>query len=235
MKNLQLDEASVTIYRYERHRTISPLPASADRGGFDGFPSRADPRAEGQSACLLNVSELAGPFQVSRQTIREYLTLLSRIFLVDELPAWHGNRTKRLVKTPKLHLADTGLACTLLGLDADALWADRGLFGRMLETFVYQELRRHAGWRALPTAFSHFRDKDRVEVDIVLESGTLVAGVEVKAASTVTAADFKGLRKLQGATSRAFAAGVVLYDGDAVAGFGDRFYAVPISYLWEGA
>ena len=190
--------------------------------------------AAGQSACLLNVSELAGPFQVSRQTIREYLTLLARIFLVDELPPWHGNQMKRLVKTPKLHLGDTGLACTLLGLDANALWADRGLFGRILETFVYQELRRHAGWRQNPTAFSHFRDKDQVEVDIVLESVGLAAGVEVKAASTVTAADFKGLRKLQAATSRAFAAGVVLYDGDAVVGFGDRLYAVPISYLWEG-
>ncbi len=190
--------------------------------------------AAAQTACLLNVSELAGPFQVSRQTIREYLTLLSRIFLVDELPAWHGNRMKRLVKTPKLHLGDTGLACTLLGLDADSLWADRALFGRILETFVYQELRRHAGWRESPTAFSHFRDKDQVKVDMVLESGGLVAGVEVKAASTVTAADFKGLRKLQAATSRAFSAGVVLYDGDAVVRFGDRLYAVPISYLWEG-
>ncbi len=190
--------------------------------------------AAGQSACLLNVSELAGPFQVSRQTIREYLTLLTRIFLVDELPPWYSNRMKRLVKTPKLHIGDTGLACALLGLDADGLWADRGLFGRLLESFVYQELRRHADWREIPTMFSHFRDKDRVEVDMVLESGGLVAGVEVKAASTVTAADFKGLRKLRAAASHAFAAGVVLYDGDAAAGFGDRLYAVPVSCLWEG-
>ena len=190
--------------------------------------------AAGQSACLVNVSELAGPFQISRQTIREYLTLLSRIFLVDELPPWHSNRMKRLVKTPKLHLGDTGLACALLGLDEDSMWADRALFGRILETFVYQELRRHAGWQESVVWFSHFRDKDQVEVDMVLESEGFVAGVEVKAASTVTIADFKGLRKLQAATAKAFAAGVVLYDGDAVVGFGDRLYAVPISRLWEG-
>ena len=191
--------------------------------------------AAGHSACLLNVSELAGPFQVSRQTIREYLTLLSRIFLVDELPPWHSNRLKRLVRTPKLHLADTGLACALLGLDADGLWADRALFGRILESFIYQELRRHAGWREEPTEFSHFRDKDQVEVDLVLESCGRVAGIEVKAAATVTGADFKGLRKLQAAVPHAFTAGVVLYDGDAVAGFGDRLYAVPISALWAGS
>lgn len=190
--------------------------------------------AAGQTACLVNVSELAAPFQISRQTIREYLTLLSRIFLVDELPSWHRNRMKRLVKTPKLHVGDTGLACALLGLNGNSLWGDRPLFGRLLETFVYQELRRLASWHEEAVAFSHFRDKDQVEVDVVLESEGLVAGVEVKAASTVTGDDFKGLRKLKDAVQNNFAAGVVLYDGESVAGFGDRLYAVPISRLWAG-
>jgi hypothetical protein len=92
--------------------------------------------AAGQTACLENISELAAPFQMSRPTIREYMTLLSRIFLLEELPPWHGNRMKRLIKTPKLHLGDTGLACTLLGLAAELLWKDRAVFGgRLLETF----------------------------------------------------------------------------------------------------
>jgi uncharacterized protein len=190
--------------------------------------------AAGQTACLMNVSEIASPFQISRQTIREYLTLLSRIFLLDELPPWHSNRMKRLIKTPKLHMGDTGMACALLGMNSDTLWSDRTLFGRLLETFVYQELRRLASWREDAVAFSHFRDKDQVEVDVVLESAGRVAGVEVKAASTVTSDDFRGLRKLKDALKNNFAAGVVLYDGEAVAGFGDRFYAVPISHLWKG-
>ena len=189
--------------------------------------------AAGQTSCLVNVSELAAPFQISRPTIREYITLLSRIFLLEELPPWHSNRIKRLIKTPKLHMGDTGLACTLLGLNAERLWRDRSVFGKMLETFVYQELRRHASWQEEPIAFFHFRDKDKVEVDMVLESEGRVAGVEVKAASTVTAQDFKGLRKLRGATRQAFAAGVVLYDGEAVVSFGENLYAVPISNLWK--
>jgi hypothetical protein len=190
--------------------------------------------AAGQTACLVNVSELAAPFQISRQTIRDYLTLLSRIFLLDELPPWHSNRMKRLVKTPKLHMGDTGLACALLGVNADSLWADRNLFGRLLETFVYQELRRLTSWQEEAIAFHHFRDKDQVEVDVVLESEARVAGVEVKAASTVTSDDFKGLRKLKDALPKKFTAGVVLYDGESVVGFGDRLYAVPITRLWEG-
>jgi uncharacterized protein len=191
--------------------------------------------AAGQTATLTNVSDLAGPFQVSRPTIREYVTLLSRVFLLEELPPWHNNRMKRLVKTPKLHLTDTGLACSLLGLDAEALWGDRTTLGRLLETFVYQELRRQASWYGAEIRFHHFRDKDMAEVDIVLERGAgQVAGVEVKAAATVTAADFRGLRRLKAALGERFAGGVVLYAGETSAGFGDGLYAVPVRTLWEG-
>ena len=128
---------------------------------------------------------------------------------------------KRLIKTPKLHLGDTGLAGALLGLEADGLWNDRALFGRLLETFVYQELRRQASRQEYAVSFSHFHDKDKVEADLVLQTGTTLAGVEVKASSTVTANDFKGLRKLQtAAAGKFFRAWVVLYDGGAVVPFG---------------
>lgn len=189
--------------------------------------------AAGHTACLMNVSELAAPFQMSRPTIREYMTLLSRIFLLEELPPWHSNQIKRLVKTPKLHLGDTGLACTLMGFNAESLWQNREAFGQILETFVYQELRRQASWEEDTIVFSHFRDKDKVEVDMVLESAGYVAGIEIKASSTVTSNDFKGLRKLQNAVHTRFASGVVLYDGEAVVGFGNNLYAVPICKLWE--
>jgi len=191
--------------------------------------------AAAQTASLSNVSDLAAPFQISRPTIREYVTLLSHVFLLEELPPWHSNRTKRLVKTPKLHLTDTGLACSLLGLDGEALWDDRVTFGRLLETFVYQELRRQASWHEGDIRFHHFRDRDLAEVDIVLERGAgQVAGVEVKAAATVTAADFRGLNKLRNACGRRFAGGIVLYDGETSASFGQGLFAVPIRTLWEG-
>lgn len=186
-----------------------------------------------QTSCLSNISEIAAPFQVSRPTIREYLTLLSRIFLVDELPCWHSNLSNRVLKTPKLHLGDTGLACALLGKTVDSLWSDRSFFGRLLETFVFQELRRLAASREDLVVFYHYRDKDKVEVDIVLESEGRIFGIEVKAASTIVDGDFQGLRKLRDIARKGFAAGVLLYDGDAVVGFGDRLFAVPLSQLWE--
>ncbi|HSW30649.1 MAG TPA: ATP-binding protein [Longimicrobiales bacterium] len=184
---------------------------------------------------LLNVSELAGPFSLSRPTIRDYLTLLERIFLVEELPPWHTNRLKRLVKTPKVHVADTGVACALLGLDATSLHKDRTTLGPLLATFVFAELRRQSSGHEDPIRFHHFRDKDGYEVDLVLERGAVVAGVEVKAAASVTAADFRGLRKLKDAAGDRFATGVVLYDGETSASFGDGLFAIPVRRLWDPA
>ncbi len=112
--------------------------------------------------------------------------------------------------------------------------ADRSLLGQLLETFVFQELRRQGSWQEVPVEFSHFRDRDGVEVDIVMEQGShAIAGVEVKASATVRRSDFNGLRKLRGAAGDRFRQGVVLYDGETTVPFGDGLYAVPIPRLWE--
>lgn len=190
--------------------------------------------AASQTARLLNVSELAAPFQVSRQTIRDYVTLLERVFLIDEQQPLHLNRLARLVKSAKLHIGDTGMGGALLRVDATALYEERALFGRLLETFVYQELRRQAVAQEVEPRLLHYRDRDQYEVDIVLQFGAnRLGGVEVKASSTVTEGDFRGLRKLAGAAGTAFTAGVVLYDGEHTLSFGDKLYAVPIDAIWH--
>jgi predicted AAA+ superfamily ATPase len=189
--------------------------------------------AAGQTARLVNVAEMASAFQLSRPTIRDYVVLLERIFLLEHLQPWHSNRLRRLIKTPKLHLGDTGLASALLGVDTEFLLKDRAMLGQLLETFVFQELKRQASWSDMPVQLYHFRDKDGVEVDIVLEKAGTVAGIEIKAAATVMKKDFRGLKKLREANGERFAAGVVVYDGEHVVGFGEKLYAVPIRALWE--
>ena len=185
----------------------------------------------GQTARLFNAADLAAPFALSRPTIREYLTVLEQIFMIEQLQPWHSNRLSRLIKKPKLHLADTGLASVLLGVNGNALRQDRALLGQLLETWVYQELRKHADWHGSDLRFYHFRNKDMVEVDIVLEQGRQLAGIEIKAAATVTAQDFKALKKLRDALGRRFAAGAVFYDGDGILPFGEKLHAVPLSLL----
>ncbi len=189
--------------------------------------------AAGYTAQLINVAELSGPFQLTRQTVHDYVALLENVFLLDRLPPWHSNRLSRLVKTPKLHMGDTGLACALLELDVAQLVRDRSALGPLLETFVYQELKRQTSARATAIRFSHFRDRDGMEVDMVLEAGGRVAGVEVKAAGTVSDSDFRGLRKLRDGVGSEWAAGVVLYDGEATVPFGSGLFAVPVRTLWE--
>ena len=190
--------------------------------------------AASQTARLFNLADLAAPFQLSRPTIQDYIALLERVFLLGRLPAWSTNRLSRLVHAPKLHLCDTGLVCALLGVDSTTLYTDRSLMGQLMETFVFQELQRQAGWSETPVRFSHYRDRDQVEVDIVLERGpSALAGVEVKAGATVRPTDFRGLRKLRKIVGDRFSNGVVVYDGEATVSFGDGLYAVPVRQLWE--
>ena len=77
--------------------------------------------AASQTAHLYNLADLAGPFQLSRPTIGDYIDFLEWLFLIERLPPWHNNRLNRLIKTPKLHLGDTGIGCALLGLNPVAL------------------------------------------------------------------------------------------------------------------
>ena len=190
--------------------------------------------AAAQTARLFNLADFGSPFGLSRPTISDYVTLLERVFLIERLQPWHTNRLSRLVKTPKLHFVDTGLACAQLNLGAAELHGDRMRLGLLLETFVFQELRRQAACHEQPHAFYHFRDRDGVEVDAVVERGPrAVAGVEVKAGGTVRESDFRGLRKLRQAAGERFFAGVVMYDGEMCVSFGDSLYAVPVRQLWD--
>ncbi len=187
--------------------------------------------AASQTARLFNAADLASPFSISRPTIREYLALLEQIFLIEQLQPWHSNRLSRLIKTPKMHLSDTGLACSLLGASSQTLWKDKTLLGQLLETFVYQELKKYADWHSETVNFYHFRNKDKVEVDMIMQQGSKLAGIEVKASATITQSDFKGLNKLKNACGEQFTAGVVFYDGENILPFGDRLFAVPVSTL----
>ena len=128
-----------------------------------------------------------------------------------------------------------GLGCALIGIGPRDLAQNRDALGQYLESFVFQELTRQAVCQELPLEFFHYRDNDQAEVDIVIDRGAReVAGVEVKAAATVTPPDFRGLRRLKRAARGRFVAGVVVYDGETSAGFGDGMFAVPIRCLLEG-
>lgn len=183
---------------------------------------------------LTNFSRLAGPLRLGDKTARRYVGVLEQLFLLRRIEPWHRNSLKRLVKTPKLHFLDSGLLATLVGATPVRIAKERSLFGHLLETFVVAEILKLATWSEVSTVPYHYRDKDQDEVDLLLEddSATLV-GFEVKAAATVTAADFRGLRKVADVAGDAFRLGIVLYDADRIVPFGDNLYAAPLSCLWS--
>lgn len=186
------------------------------------------------SGKLINLSELSQKTGLHHQTVEKYLGLLQQLFLVEQLPAWHTNEYKRLVKTPKMHALDTGLMCAVRGLTKKKLLNQPKDFGLLLETFVYNELRKQAVWLDEPVHFFHYRDKDKVEVDIIIENAAgHCYAVEVKAAATLRHKDFEPMKRFRKIAGERFRMGVLLYDGDHTTPFGDGLYAVPISALWH--
>lgn len=183
---------------------------------------------------LLNVSSLATELGVRRETVEHYLSVCERLFLLRRLQPWHRNHAKRLIKTPKVHLVDSGLCATLAGLDAADAIGRRQRFGHLLETFVVQQLTAQAGWTAPDLELWHYRDKDQNEVDLVLTRGRDVWGVEVKAAATVSPRDGNGLRRLADQCGTDFKGGALLYAGASTVRLDtDNCLAVPLARLWD--
>lgn len=187
-----------------------------------------------RAGSLLNTAELSRSSALPHNTVKRYLTLFEALYLTQRLAPWSGSPTKRLTKTPKLFLTDTGLMAHLLHASPERLRAAPTLLGPLLENFVVMEIRKQLGWNRTRVAMFHYRSHAGHEVDVVLEgpAGRLV-GIEVKASSTVSAGDLRGLQVLQADRPKRFHRGLVLYRGRTVVPFSARLHAVPIDALWS--
>jgi len=189
-----------------------------------------------RTGSLLNYAEISRSLSMSHSTLKRYTTLLEMTFLVQLLPAWSANLGKRLVKSPKIYLADTGLLCHSMGLDCDRLAKDRSLFGHILENFTVMELRKQLGWTSRAIEMYHFRTAAGEEVDVLLvEAGGAAVGVEIKASTTIRGEDVRGLRALRDLLGRRFRRGVLLYLGTETLPLGTDLHAVPLPRIWASA
>lgn len=185
------------------------------------------------SGQMCNYSQLGGQVGLDSKTAARYTAIFEQLFLLKRTEAWSKNQLKRVVKTPKLHFIDTGVLATLQNLTTDAIMNDRCRLGCILESFVHSEIMKHAIVAEDDYRILHYRDIDKVEVDIVIEnSASEIIGIEVKAAATVKTGDLNGLRKLQTAAGRLFKRGILLYDGTETLPLGNNLCAAPISTLW---
>lgn len=188
----------------------------------------------GRSGQTLAAGSLATRIGLPRDTVARYLRLLEEVFLIKRIPAWARNINTRATAAPKLAFVDSGIAANLLDQDAASLRRPDAPLGALMEGFVAMEIARQLTWSHTRARLSHYRTRDGVEVDLVLEDRRRrVIAIEVKAASTVRTEDFRGIRHLAERLGDDLVVGIVLYAGAQTLPFGNRLRAIPISALWR--
>jgi predicted AAA+ superfamily ATPase len=147
----------------------------------------------GRVGQIVNLSSLGADAGVTHATAKSWLSVLEAGYVAWRLPPFHANVSKRLIKTPKLHFVDSGLACYLLGIRSPDQLRDHPLRGFVFETWVVSEILKSRTHRGLSPSLSFFRDRKGAEVDAVVELGRTLLAVETKSGQTVAGDFFTGL------------------------------------------
>ena len=189
-----------------------------------------------RTANELNIAELSNAVRIRRETTEKYIDILLRLSVVVKLGAWTSREGKREIKNPKYHFVDSGVLCALRRFASVAfdIGSNPAAFGAVLESYVLNELLRAAPLQTADARFYHWRSADRREIDILIESGRSLVGIQVKAATTVDARDVRHMSWFLNhgpGRNRQFS-GVIIYLGSEKLSFGDRLFALPISSLW---
>lgn len=139
----------------------------------------------GRTGQLLNLAQLGADAGVAQSTARAWMSVLEATYIVKLIPGWYGNINKRLVKAPKLHFIDTGLACALLGITNETMLETHPLRGALVESWVAGELLKAQAVHALRSRIFHWRDQNAAEADLVVDLHGKLTVIEVKSGRTV--------------------------------------------------
>ena len=183
------------------------------------------------SAQFLAVNELSAKAELAKVTLLNYIAALKALYLFDAVPAWTKTDYELIGKREKLFATDSALVANLLGWNEDNAYIDENKNGKLVETWVYNQLAAIAE-TGLDYSISHYRDSSKREIDFVVErrDGALL-GVEVKAGAAIGPADFKHLKWFARNLAKGEFTGIVLYSGEHTLRFGEGFYAVPLAAL----
>lgn len=167
----------------------------------------------GRTGQLINLSSLGADAGVSHTTAREWLTVLETSFIVFQLPPFHANIRKRLIKSPKLYFYDVGLASYLIGIEHAGQIATHPLRGSLFENMVVVETLKHRFNQGNRSNLSFFRDSRGLECDLFYETGCGIGAIEIKAGATITSAYFDSLHRVAKLVP-GISAKVVVYGGE---------------------
>lgn len=150
-----------------------------------------------RSGEILNVAGLARDCGVTARTATEWLSVLESSYIVHFVQPYYSNAGKRLIKTPKLYFWDTGLACSLLGIESADELVDHERRGALFETAVVAEVAKHCLFRGRKPRMSFWRDTNGVEVDLIVEKGLKpVRAFEIKSSRTYNSRYFDVLERV---------------------------------------
>jgi hypothetical protein len=195
-------------------RDVRQVINVGDLHAFSGFLKLC----AGRTAQEINLSALGSDAGVSHNTVRAWLSVLETSYLIHRLPAWHPNIRKQVVKAPKLHFFDSGLACYLLGIREPEQLRLHPLRGAIFESWVISEIYKASVHVGMDPRVFHYRETRGLEIDLLIEQGEGLDAVEIKSAATTTADFFRNLERfpvrLKDAGTKLGIRNHIVYGGD---------------------
>jgi len=159
----------------------------------------------------LSVAALSNECGVEVKTVNSWLGILQSSYIIYLLPPHHKNYNKRVVKTPKLYFIDTGLACSLLGIRSVGELENSHYRGALFENYVISELFKNKFNSGSGTNIFFWRDNKGIEVDVLLDSGSKLLPIEIKAAQTFNEEYIKNIQRWNEFSRQK--GGILVYNG----------------------
>lgn len=187
------------------------------------------------SSKYMDVASIGSGLSIRRPTVESYINALEALYLVERVRPWTKTDYDRVGKHARMFMSDSGLMASVLGWKFEQVSLDSDRSGKIVETFIFNELAAQIEASDAEYSLFHYRDREQREIDFLIErdDGSLL-GIEVKAGSAIKADHFKHLRWFKDniARNNSFV-GIVLYSGQTAGSMGDGMWAVPFSSLWQ--
>lgn len=186
------------------------------------------------SSKFMDISSIGTGLAIRRPTIETYINALEALYIIETIQPWTRTDYERVGKQSKLFMTDSGLMASILRWNIDQVELDSDRSGKLIETFVFNEIAAQVDTNTNQYELFHYRDREKREIDFIIENeDQALLGIEVKSGSAISKADFKHLKWFKDniAKNRPFI-GIVLYTGEQVGAMGDNLWAVPFGCLW---
>lgn len=187
------------------------------------------------SGKFMDISAIGTGLSIRRPTIESYINALLALYIVERVEPWTRTDYDRVGKKTKIYVTDSGLMSSILKWRMQQVEVDSDRSGKLIETFIFNELAAEIDACNGNYELFHYRDREQHEIDFLIErEDHALLGIEVKAGSAISSADFKHLKWFKDniAKKRPFV-GIVLYSGELVGSMGDNLWAVPFGALWS--